>query len=167
MKTLLLFFIIALSIDSFAQEKNDQDKKEILQKVQQFFDALETQDTVLYKSIILKDGQTWAISEKDGTVKYSMRQFSDRLKTFVNPAQIIQEKLLSSKVMIHKQIAMAWVPYTLDISGKFSHTGVDVFTLLKTSEGWKISTLAFTMDYGSIPDRVRNDKRISSGSSPE
>jgi hypothetical protein len=157
MKTLLLSFIIALSIDSFAQEKHDQDNKEILQKVQQFFDALETQDTVLYKSIILKDGQTWAISEKDGTVKYSMRQFSDRLKTFVNPAQIIQEKLLSSKVMIHKQIAMAWVPYTLDISGKFSHTGVDVFTLLKTSEGWKISTLAFTMDYGSIPDRVRND----------
>lgn len=157
MKTLLLSFIIALSIDSFAQEKHDQDKKEILQKVQQFFDALETQDTVLYKSIILKDGQTWAISEKDGTVKYSMRQFSDRLKTFVNPAQIIQEKLLSSKVMIHKQIAMAWVPYTLNISGKFSHTGVDVFTLLKTSEGWKISTLAFTMDYGSIPDRVRND----------
>jgi hypothetical protein len=74
------------------------------------------------------------------------------LKAFVNPAQIIQEKLLSSKVMIHKQIAMAWVPYTLNISGKYSHNGVDVFTMLKTSEGWKISTLAFTMDYGSGPE---------------
>jgi hypothetical protein len=154
MKKLILSFLIALSVDSFAQE---QDKKEILQKVQQFFDALETQDTVLYKSILLKDGQTWAISEKDGSVRISMRQFSDRLKTLVNPASVIQEKTLSSQVMIHKQIAMAWVPYTLDISGKFSHTGVDVFTLLKTSEGWKISTLAFTMDYGSIPDQVRND----------
>jgi hypothetical protein len=151
-KNLFLIVLLTFSIKSFAQEKRDQDKKEILQKVQQFFDALETQDTVLYKSIILKDGQTWAISEKDGTVKYSMRQFSDRLRTFVNPAQIIQEKLLGSKVMIHKQIAMAWVPYTLDISGKFSHTGVDVFTLLKTSEGWKISTLAFTMDSGSSPE---------------
>jgi hypothetical protein len=151
-KNLILIVLLTFSIKSFAQQNRDQDKKEILQKVQQFFDALETQDTVLYKSIILKDGQTWAISEKDGTVKYSMRQFSDRLRTFVNPAQIIQEKLLSSKVMIHKQIAMAWVPYTLDISGKFSHTGVDVFTLLKTSEGWKISTLAFTMDSGSGPE---------------
>ena len=150
-KNLFIIALLAFSIKSFAQEKQQQDKKEILQKVQQFFDALETQDTVLYKSILLKDGQTWAISEKDGTVKYSMRQFSDRLRTLVNPAQVIQEKLLSSKVMIHKQIAMAWVPYTLDISGKFSHIGVDVFTLLKTSEGWKISTLAFTMDYGSRP----------------
>jgi hypothetical protein len=152
MKKLILSFLIALSIESFAQEKHDQDKKEILQKVQQFFDALETQDTVLYKSILLKDGQTWAISEKDGKVKYSMRQFSDRLKTLINPASIIQEKTLSSQVMIHKQIAMAWVPYTLDISGKFSHTGVDVFTLLKTSEGWKISTLGFTIDSGSSPE---------------
>jgi hypothetical protein len=152
MKKLILSFLIALSIESFAQEKHDQDKKEILQKVQQFFDALETQDTVLYKSILLKDGQTWAISEKDGKVKYSMRQFSDRLKTLINPASIIQEKTLRSQVMIHKQIAMAWVPYTLDISGKFSHTGVDVFTLLKTSEGWKISTLGFTIDSGSSPE---------------
>jgi seryl-tRNA(Sec) selenium transferase len=150
-KNLILIVLLTFSIKSFAQEQHDQDKKEILQKVQQFFDALETQDTVLYKSILLKDGQTWAISEKDGTVKYSMRQFSDRLKTLINPASVIQEKTLSSQVMIHKQIAMAWVPYTLDISGKFSHTGVDVFTLLKTSEGWKISTLAFTMDYGSRP----------------
>lgn len=148
-KNLFIIVLLIVNLKSFAQEKQYQDKKEILQKVQQFFDALETQDTVLYKSILLKDGQTWAISEKDGTVKYSMRQFSDRLKTFINPASIIQEKTLSSKVMIHKRIAMAWVPYTLDISGKFSHTGVDVFTLLKTSEGWKISTLAFTMDYGS------------------
>ena len=150
-KNLFIIVLLIVNLKSFAQEKQQQDKKEILQKVQQFFDALETQDTVLYKSILLTDGQTRAISEKDGTVKYSMRQFSDRLRTLVNPAQVIQEKLLSSKVMIHKQIAMAWVPYTLDISGKFSHTGVDVFTLLKTSEGWKISTLAFTMDYGSRP----------------
>ena len=150
-KNLFIIVLLIINLKSFAQEKKQQDKKEILQKVQQFFDALETQDTVLYKSILLKDGQTWAISEKDGTVKYSIRQFSDRLKTLINPNSIIQEKTLSSKVMIHKQIAMAWVPYTLDISGKFSHTGVDVFTLLKTSEGWKISTLAFTMDYGSKP----------------
>ena len=150
-KNLFIIVLLIVNLKSFAQEKQQQDKKEILQKVQKFFDALETQDTVLYKSILLKDGQTWAISEKDGTVIYSIRQFSDRLKTLINPNSIIQEKTLSSKVMIHKQIAMAWVPYTLDISGKFSHTGVDVFTLLKTSEGWKISTLAYTRDYGSKP----------------
>ncbi|SDL76171.1 Putative lumazine-binding [Daejeonella rubra] len=152
MKKLFLFILLAISINSFAQNKHNQEEKEILLKVQQFFDALETQDTILFKSILLPEGQMWSISEKENSVKYSMSQFRDRLKTFINPARVIQEKMLSSEIKIHKQIAMAWVPYTLNISSKFSHTGVDVFTLLKTNEGWKISTIAFTMDYGSSPE---------------
>ena len=146
MKILILLILIAISMESFAQQKQDQEKKEILKKVQQFFDALETQDTVLFKSIILRDGQTWAISEKETTVKYSMSQFRDRLKRFINPAHVIQERMLGAEIKIQKRIAMAWVPYSLDISGKFSHCGIDIFTMLKTSEGWKIATAAYTVE---------------------
>ena len=146
MKKLLLFILITLSLEAFAQKKHTQEEKEILLKVQQFFDALENQDTVLFKSILLMDGQTWAISEKENTVKYSMRQFRDIMKTFINPARIIQERMLSSEIKIHDRIAMAWVPYTLDISGKFSHCGIDIFTMLKTSEGWKIASAAYTVE---------------------
>ncbi len=146
MKKLLLFILITLSLEAFAQKKHTQEEKEILLKVQQFFDALEKQDTVLFKSILLMDGQTWAISEKENIVKYSMRQFRDIMKTFINPARIIQERMLSSEIKIHDRIAMAWVPYTLDISGKFSHCGIDIFTMLKTSEGWKIASAAYTVE---------------------
>ena len=52
-KNLFIIVLLIVNLKSFAQEKQQQDKKEILQKVQQFFDALETQDTVLYKSILL------------------------------------------------------------------------------------------------------------------
>ena len=157
MKKLILLFLITLSIKSFAQEMYNQDKKEVLQKVQQFFDALEKQDTVLFKSILLTNGQVWAISEKENAAKYFMGQFSDFMKTLINPARIIQERMLSSEVKIHNRIAMAWVPYTLNISGKFSHCGVDLFTMLKTNEGWKIATAAYTIEQ----DCSR------SGSSPE
>ena len=146
MKELLLFILITLSLEAFAQKKRTLEEKEILLKVQQFFDALEKQDTVLFKSILLMDGQTWAISEKENIVKYSMRQFRDIMKTFINPARIIQERMLSSEIKIHDRIAMAWVPYTLDISGKFSHCGIDIFTMLKTSEGWKIASAAYTVE---------------------
>ena len=152
MKKLLLFILITLSLEAFAQKKHTQEEKEILLKVQQFFDALENQDTVLFKSILLMDGQTWAISEKENTVKYSMRQFRDIMKTFINPARIIQERMLSSEIKIHDRIAMAWVPYTLDISGKFSHCGIDIFTMLKTSEGWKIASAAYTVEPDGCED---------------
>jgi len=165
MQKILLIILMAISFDSFAQKKPSFEEKEILLKVQQFFDALETQDTVLFKSILLRDGQVWAISEKENAAKYSMRQFSDFMKTLINPARIIEERMLSSEVKIHNRIAMAWVPYTLSISGKFSHCGIDLFTMLKTSEGWKIATAAYTIepDGCSFPAQGRNDK----GSRPE
>lgn len=146
MKRLFLLILLLNGINSFAQKKQNPEEKEILLKVQQFFDALEKQDTVLFKSILLTNGQVWAISEKENAAKYSMRQFSDFMKTLINPARVIQERILSSEVKIHDRIAMAWVPYTLDISGKFSHCGVDLFTFLKTDEGWKIATAAYTIE---------------------
>ena len=146
MKRLFLLILLLISINSFAQKKQNPEEKEILLKVQQFFDALEKQDTVLFKSILLTNGQVWAISEKENAAKYSMRQFGDFMKTLINPARVIQERMLSSEVKIHDRIAMAWVPYTLDISGKFSHCGVDLFTFLKTDEGWKIATAAYTIE---------------------
>ena len=146
MKRLFLLILLLNSINSFAQKKQNPEEKEILLKVQQFFDALEKQDTVLFKSILLTNGQVWAISEKENAAKYSMRQFSDFMKTLINPARVIQERMLSSEVKIHDRIAMAWVPYTLDISGKFSHCGVDLFTFLKTDKGWKIATAAYTIE---------------------
>jgi hypothetical protein len=146
MKRLFLLILLLNSINSFAQKKQNPEEKEILLKVQQFFDALEKQDTVLFKSILLTNGQVWAISEKENAAKYSMRQFGDFMKTLINPARVIQERMLSSEVKIHDRIAMAWVPYTLDISGKFSHCGVDLFTFLKTDEGWKIATAAYTIE---------------------
>lgn len=158
MKRLFLLILILISINSFAQENKSPEEKEILLKVQQFFDALEKQDTVLFKSILLTNGQVWAISEKENEAKYSMRQFSDFMKTLINPARVIQERMLSSEVKIHDRIAMAWVPYTLDISGKFSHCGVDLFTFLKTDEGWKIATAAYT---------IEQEGCSRSGSSPE
>ncbi|HEY1060688.1 MAG TPA: nuclear transport factor 2 family protein [Daejeonella sp.] len=146
MKKIFLLILLLTSINSFAQKTQNPEEKEILLKVQQFFDALEKQDTVLFKSTLLTNGQVWAISEKENAAKYSMRQFSDFMKTLINPARVIQERMLSSEVKIHDRIAMAWVPYSLDISGKFSHCGVDLFTFLKTDEGWKIATAAYTIE---------------------
>ena len=75
-----------------------------------------------------------------------MRSFSDDFIRLATMKQVIEEKLLSSEIKIHNNIAVAWVPYTLSFSGKFSHCGVDVFTLLKTAEGWKIVSTVYSVE---------------------
>ena len=149
---LLLSMLFITSVSVYAQHSVRNDKDLVLEKVNQFFESLEKQDTNLYKSITLPGGQTWAVKEQGDSIRISMRSFEDRVKTFVNPAKVIQERALDVEIKVHQQVAMAWVPYELDISGTFEHCGVDIFTLVKNKEGWKIVTVAFTMEPDGCDD---------------
>ncbi len=155
---LLLSLFLASSLSGFSQQNGKKDKALISEKVNQFFEALQKQDTNLFKSIIHPAGETWAVKEEADSVRISVRSFEDRLKKFINPNYVIQERALDIEIKIHQQIAMAWVPYELDISGTFSHCGVDIFTLIKGNEGWKIVTLTFTME----PDGCNELKKARS-----
>jgi Putative lumazine-binding len=149
---LLLFMLLVTSVSGFSQQSVQKDKDLVLEKVNQFFEALEKQDTNLFKSITLPGGQTWSVKEVGDSVRVSMRSFEDRIRKFINPAEVIQERALDVEIKIHRQVAMAWVPYELDLSGQFLHCGVDIFTMLKTNQGWKITTVAFTMEPNGCDD---------------
>ena len=158
-KSILLLSILSVTfVSGFSQQTVKKDKDLVLEKVNQFFEALEKQDTNLFKSIIHPGGHTWAVKEESDSVRISVRSFEDRLKKFINPEYIIQERALDIEIKIHKQVAMAWVPYELDISSTFSHCGIDIFTLIKGNEGWKIVTVAFTMEPDGC-DELKKGKR--------
>ena len=144
-KIFLLLFIIS-SMNSQSQSTVENDKKIILEKVELFFQSLKKQDTALYRSLFMPEAQGWAVRVRNDSIIHSSWRTADRVKRFVNPAQIVEEKILSCEIKVHQQIAMAWVPYTLSVSGKFSHCGVDLFTFIKTEQGWKINSCSFTVE---------------------
>lgn len=156
---LLLSMLFAFSTSAYAQRSGKSDKDLIQEKINAFFESLATQDTLLFKSVTLPGGQTWAVKTEADSVRISMRSFEDRLKKFINPAQVIQEWALDAEIKIHHEVAMAWVPYELNLSGTFSHCGVDIFTLIKGNDGWKIATLAFTMEPDGCDDIKKTIKR--------
>ena len=47
---------------------------------------------------------------------------------------------------------MIWTPYDFHIDGAFSHSGVDVFTLLRTPAGWRVASISYTVDPEQRPD---------------
>jgi hypothetical protein len=49
-------------------------------------------------------------------------------------------------VTIHGRIAEVWGEYEFLRDGKFSHCGIDSFTLLKTDQGWKVATIVYTAE---------------------
>ena len=150
MNRILLFFSFTLliTIPAQAQLASSNDKNEILRTVQQFFDAMEARDTAAFNNTSVADRYTYFIQERNDSVfngSRSAAKFSERLAV---SKVVVTEKMREKdvKVEVHKRIAMVWAPYDLWIDKKFSHCGVDVFTLLKTKEGWKIVTIAFTVE---------------------
>jgi hypothetical protein len=100
---------------------------------------------VRFRSVFLSEAYDYYIQEKQDSIRVGGRS-SQSFK--LNRDRIINERLSNTGVMVqvHKRIAMVWNPYDLWVNNKFSHCGVDVFTLLKTKAGWKIASLAFSME---------------------
>ncbi len=146
MKKILTLLLLFAFSQGYAQQNEEAEKKLILEKVNLFFKVLETKDTVLYNTLVYPNAQIWTIRPQQDTLKVAMRSFSDDMIRLVAMKTVIEEKLLSYEIKVHNNIAVVWAPYTLSLSGKFSHCGVDIFTLLKTTEGWKIVSTVYSVE---------------------
>ncbi|TYA55278.1 nuclear transport factor 2 family protein [Formosa maritima] len=145
MKHIIILLLLIISINSYSQDSDKSVEKAIIDVVNQFFESLEKQDTILMKKIVFIDGQIWRVRNNQNKISYDMRYFKDDLKSF-NSKETLLETPLSFEIKIHNEIAMAWVPYEFRINGEFSHCGIDVFTLIYTREGWKIVNASYTID---------------------
>ncbi|MEO5905914.1 MAG: hypothetical protein ABIQ11_04275 [Saprospiraceae bacterium] len=144
---LVVVSFLLWSSESFSQAEEEREK--VLSVVQDFFVALETQDTVLFQSLFI-----------DYAFNHYVREFQDSTKTWVEtgtqnpdgftfkPNRILTERLTGQdlEVKIHKRIAMVWSPYNFWVNEEFSHCGIDVFTMFKTDAGWKISSVSFSVE---------------------
>nr|MBI1232231.1 hypothetical protein [Cytophagales bacterium] len=145
MKNAILVVLLLVSFYCPAQESIDNGEKAIIEKVNQFFEALEKQDTTLFASLAYADAEIWTVRRRQDSVRIGHRNYSDDTKNF-DPKRVIYERALRYDIQLHQDIAVAWVPYTLHVNQDFSHCGVDVFTFLRTNDGWKIVSLAYSIE---------------------
>ncbi|MEQ9412815.1 MAG: nuclear transport factor 2 family protein [Cyclobacteriaceae bacterium] len=143
MRPIVVWISILICFNCSSQKSNDAAEIEVKKIVNQFFESLHQQDTVLYKKILFLEGQILSINNTTESSSMSMRSFRDDMGAF-NPNEMYEEIPLSYDIKIHKGIAMAWVPYEFKVNGVFTHCGIDIFTLTETNEGWKIINTSYT-----------------------
>jgi hypothetical protein len=148
MKHSTLFTGLLLLISVVASGQSGNEKKEVLRVVQQLFDAMASQDTLAARQTLMPDGQIYAVQDEGDSVQVGRRANLQFVRSLVNKERVIEERMREKevKVELHKQLAMVWAPYDLWINKKFSHCGIDIFTLIKTNQGWKIASLVYTVE---------------------
>jgi hypothetical protein len=137
-------FLTLLAIPRQAGAQEDQ--SQVLATVQRFFDSMTARDTAAAREILVMDATYFSVREgDDGTTMRGStnREYVERLAT---TADDLQERMWDPQVMIHEGIAVVWAPYDFHVNGKFSHCGVDAFSLVKLDQQWKIVGIVYTVE---------------------
>ena len=145
MRKISLIVLLSIGFTTYAQTADGVNENAVKETVNSFFLSLEKQDSVLFKKTVLMDGQIWRLSNVSNPKKYDVRGFRTDISKLISKNKL-KEIPYRFDIKIYNGIAMAWVPYEFLLNEKFSHCGIDVFTLIHTSDGWKITSLAYTID---------------------
>ena len=138
LSTILLILIIV----SNCSKPRSQEQESIIESVNQFFTALANKDSALARSIMMPEGRFYSVRD-DGSIRTQTHaQFFDRI---AEETTDLLERMWNPTVLIQDRIAVVWTSYDFHISGRFSHCGVDAFSLLKTEDGWKIAGTIYTV----------------------
>ncbi len=110
--------------------------------VYRFFEALNTASSEKMQREV--DPNCSLRSLVNGSVhQTSMSEFYKVLDT--KPQEVkYEEKIYSLQTLIDQEMAMVWVPYRFFVNDKFSHCGVNLFTLALQNNSWIILSILDT-----------------------
>ncbi|MFW2476374.1 MAG: hypothetical protein ACN4EP_05640 [Sediminibacterium sp.] len=145
MKKIIILILLLTNFAAIAQKDDALAELAIKKTIHTFFLSLEMQDSILYKSAVLLDGQIWRINNTSNPQKYDMRDFRTDITKLVSKNKL-KEIPYRFDIKILNGIAMAWVPYEFYLNEQFTHCGIDVFSLIETQDGWKIVSLSYSIE---------------------
>ena len=90
----------------------------------------------------------------EGGNKYSVmtrQQLFDNFRSA--PPRKFDERIVRPQVLITRDHAHVWAPYTLDIDGKRIHCGIDSFGWSKLDGKWLLTTFGWTADPQGCPPK--------------
>ncbi len=94
--------------------------------------------------LMIPEAQVFPARERDGAGTYSARTVASQ-RAVGRRAPII-ERGFDPEVRIAGTIAMVWLPYDLYADGRWSHCGIDLFTIVRVGRVWRIANLTYTVE---------------------
>jgi len=106
--------------------------------------AISRSDFVAFTDLMLDSAVTFSAGMRDG--KYQARFSSRAQQRAMHTSSRFTERGYHPTVLVSGPVAMVWLPYDFYQDGKWSHCGVDVFTLLQADGGWRIATVVWSVE---------------------
>lgn len=144
------------NMNSVAVPGDETAKKKIIAVVQRFLDMLETRDVSKADEILLPQGLSVSSRGQGSEAVMRIRSFKETIDSLPGGTSRYKEVMTDAGTLVHKGIGIVRTGYKFYIDGKFSHDGVDIFSLVRTPKGWKIAGLVYTVNKKREKKREKN-----------
>jgi hypothetical protein len=127
---------------------------EVIAVAEAFVRAISDRDGAKLRALSLPGGSVHAVDlADDGSLwRIRSRSLEDSAVTIAEDSDPLLERIWDPIAMVHGPLAMVWTPYDFWVAGEWSHCGVDIFTLVETGDGWKVSSISYTTETSDCPE---------------
>jgi hypothetical protein len=146
MKTLATLGAVAFSVlvsgNVQAKDTCSAPQREALGAVDALFAAMAKHDVDASRQLILP-GATFVVVLPDGAVK--VEPDTGYLDTLGKHREAFRERIWDAQVTVQGNLAQVWAPYDFHLDGKLSHCGIDSFSLVRGTDGWRVAGISYTV----------------------
>ncbi len=144
--TAVAIFCLSFLLFESTYVRAQSEQAEVKAVVAQLFVGMKAGDSSLVAKTFTTDATLQSVSTAaDGKVRISKNGIAGFLKAIGTPHQEVwDERIYNLNVQVDGPMATVWAPYKFYLGEKFSHCGVNAFTLVETESGWKIAAITDT-----------------------
>jgi hypothetical protein len=132
---------------------------ELTEVAHTFMAALSDRDVARLDGMLAPGATLYSVREGEGGTVYGVRTREEFLEGLSAGGDRFLERIWDPVVEVRGRTGMVWAPYDFHLNGAFSHCGIDVLTLLRLEEGWKVTSITY--------DVVRENCEASPLGAPE
>lgn len=159
---LLLALLVAAPAGATAQAQSPE-QQAVLAVAESALAAVSRSDFVALTDLMLDSAVTFSAGERNGQFRLQFRTRAQERRT--PGGRRYTERGFRPEVRISGPLAVVWLPYDFYLDGRWSHCGVDAFTLLKADGQWRIATLVWTVE--QPPACERHPSGPPAGAAPD
>ena len=120
-------------------------KDDVLKAGQAVFDAMARRDTVELKRLVHPAALLIATVGTGDSATARVGTRDQFLVQIATSATVPIERMWNAEVRVSEGIATIWTQYDFHLGTVWSHCGIDSFQLVRTSSGWQVTSITYTV----------------------
>ena len=122
------------------------EQAEVRTAVDAFIAAINSSDAAALDRLLHDDGAAFIQGYVKGREGLRRRPHKETIAGIAARTARFTERYWSPTILVHRDLAHFWAPYSFDVDGKRSHCGVDSFSLARVDGKWMLTSASWTVE---------------------